>query len=155
MPTITKVTVSASSGFNHPHEQFSNFKPFVSLEAELNEGDDYYQVAKELQARAETLVQSHKEEILEDLERIERIEQAKRDLEFAKQQHQRYQDNADVVAQREKDLAELLDEQAGQHLITQGAIISEVSGDDDLEELTGMAAESDAAFDCDMDNPPY
>ena len=35
MPKITKFIVSASSSFNHPHEQYANFKPFVSLEAEL------------------------------------------------------------------------------------------------------------------------
>lgn len=125
MPTIAKVTVSASSGFNHPHEQFANFKPSISLEAELEVGDDYYKVVRKLQEQVETLVQSHKQAILDDLERIKAIEEAKTNLEFAQQQQKRHQDNSETVERFQRALDELLGQRATQPVITQGDIIGE------------------------------
>jgi hypothetical protein len=156
MPTITKVIVSASTCFNHPHETYANFKPGVTLEAVLSEGDDYYTLVKELQDRAETLVQSHKDAILEDLERLNAIEQARTDLEYAEQRHKNYQDNTEAVEKLRKKLDDLLGQQASQHMITQGPIIDEVGADDDeLEEFTNMAdSESPEVHDHDYPGPP-
>ncbi|WP_417392012.1 hypothetical protein [Gimesia sp.] len=156
MPNITKVTVSASSSFNHPHEQFANFKPFVSLEAELADGDDYYRVVKELQDRAETLVQSHKESILEDIALDRKIKEIRSDLAYAqREQHQNLDRTADI-GRLEKQLADLLDEQSTQHMMTQSSIIDEISADDDdLEELTNIAdAEAPKSHDFGYLEPP-
>jgi len=140
MPKITKVTVSASSSFNHPHEQYANFKPFVSLEAELAEGDDHYRVVKELQDRAETLVQSQKESILADIALDLKIKKVRSDLAYARREQNQSLDRTVDIGQMEKQLADLLDEQSTQHMMTQSSIIDEISADDGrLEELTNMA----------------
>ncbi|MCA9015903.1 MAG: hypothetical protein KDA77_11280, partial [Planctomycetaceae bacterium] len=64
---VTKVTVSASSGFNHPYEDYANFRPAVTLEAEIEQDDSWGDVVKYLQGKAEKLVQDQKQEILDDL----------------------------------------------------------------------------------------
>lgn len=156
MPKITKVTVSASTGFNHPHEQYANFKPFVSLEAELAEGDDYYRVVKELQDRAETLVQSHKESILEDIALNQRIKEIRSDLSYALRDQEQNLDRIADIGRLQKQLSDLLDQSATQHMMTQSSIIDEVSaGDDELEEFTNMATSEDPkAHDPGYPDPP-
>lgn len=56
---VTEITVSAGRVVSHPVEQYSNLKPMVSLKAVLDDGDDYEQVVKDLQAKAEGLVEDH------------------------------------------------------------------------------------------------
>lgn len=63
--TITQITVSASTSFNHPHEQYANFKPGVTLTATINEAHENFVVAtKELQHVADNLVAEEKARIL-------------------------------------------------------------------------------------------
>lgn len=56
---ITEITVSAARTINHPVESYANLKPMVSLKAVLAEGEDYGQAVKDLQAKAEELVEDH------------------------------------------------------------------------------------------------
>jgi uncharacterized phage infection (PIP) family protein YhgE len=56
---VTEINVSAGRVVSHPIEQYSNLKPMVSLKAVLDEGDDYEQSVKDLQAKAEGLVEDH------------------------------------------------------------------------------------------------
>ena len=73
---VTQITVSSSTGFNHPYEQFANFKPHVSLTADIEETDNVQHRTRELQAVAEKLVQDQKKLILDQLEwsrKLERI----------------------------------------------------------------------------------
>lgn len=56
---ITEITVSAARTINHPVENYANLKPMVSLKAVLSDGDDYAQSVKDLQAKAEELVEDH------------------------------------------------------------------------------------------------
>jgi hypothetical protein len=79
---ITKVTVGLSSNFNHPYEQYANFKPHVSLEAEVAEGEDVNSVVYGLQSEARILLQLEKKFILESL-KIEHDEDvARREVEY-------------------------------------------------------------------------
>lgn len=98
MARITKVSVSAGRTFNHPHESYSNLRPQVHFEAEIQEGEDHLEVAKQLQAQAEGLVEDHKRSMLQSIEELydmgikqariaglrSTIERAQRDLDDAR-----------------------------------------------------------------------
>ena len=78
--TIKTITVTAGRTFNHPHEQYSNLRPEVTMVAELAEGDDATACAKELQQRAETLVEDHKRAMLASIEELETLRRSQREL---------------------------------------------------------------------------
>lgn len=73
MATVREITVSAGRTFNHPYESYSNLKPYVSIKATLDEGDDYFEVAKQLQAQVEGLVEDHKNHMLNSLRELNEI----------------------------------------------------------------------------------
>lgn len=58
---IRTISVTAGCTFNVPHEPFANSRPAVTFTADLELGDEAEACAKELQVRAETLVQAHKD----------------------------------------------------------------------------------------------
>lgn len=62
---VTEITVSAGTTFNHPYEQYSNFRPAITLKASLNDGDDYKQCVADLQREANEIIERRKAEILE------------------------------------------------------------------------------------------
>ena len=65
---IVEVSATAGTTFNHPHEKFRNFKPSITLHAELDEGDDAFHAIFDLQEIAEAHVARHRERILTKLE---------------------------------------------------------------------------------------
>jgi hypothetical protein len=67
---IHEVIVTAGRTFNHPHEDYSNLRPEVTLKATLDEGDDAEACTKALQARAEGLVEDHKNGLLKSIEEL-------------------------------------------------------------------------------------
>lgn len=67
---VTEITVTSGRTFNHPHEQYSNLRPSVTLKASLDEADDADVATKALQAKAERLVEDHKALLLDSLNRI-------------------------------------------------------------------------------------
>lgn len=75
MAKVTEVNVSASRGFNHPYEDYSNLKPFISLRIELEESEDVDKVVKEYQAKAESLVEDHKQHMLDSLTKLHEMAQ--------------------------------------------------------------------------------
>jgi predicted signal transduction protein with EAL and GGDEF domain len=70
---ITEVAVSAGRTFNHPFENFSNFRPEVTVKARVQEGDDAEAAVRELQKKAETLVENHKNAILAHLHTLQNL----------------------------------------------------------------------------------
>ena len=67
---VTNITVTAGRVFNHPHEEYSNLRPEVVLQASLEEGDDFHRAAKDLQLDAESLVEDHKQNLLRSIEEL-------------------------------------------------------------------------------------
>jgi hypothetical protein len=58
---MAKITISAGRTFNHPYEQFANFRPGLQLKIVPDEdGEDAIQIIKDLQAKIEGLVEDHK-----------------------------------------------------------------------------------------------
>ena len=68
---ITEITISAGRTFNHPYEQFSNFRPSLQIKAVSTEdGEDGIKIIKDLQAIAEGLMEDHKNNLLAALKKI-------------------------------------------------------------------------------------
>lgn len=70
MASVREITVSAGRTFNHPYESYSNLKPYVSVVATLEDGEDFVAVTKQLQAQAEELVEDHKNHMLKSLREL-------------------------------------------------------------------------------------
>lgn len=70
---VTEIVVQAGRTFNHPHESYSNLRPSVEIRASLDENDNPDECAKSLQARAEELVENHKQHLLDSLERLHEL----------------------------------------------------------------------------------
>lgn len=65
---VTEIQVHASTGFNHPYERFANFKPGVTLKANVSAGENVWEATRQLQTLAESLVQTEKEATLKRIE---------------------------------------------------------------------------------------
>jgi len=65
---VTQVSVMAARTFNNPYEAYSNFRPSVTMTAELTEGQKPEEVLYALQQSAERIVENHKHRILNELE---------------------------------------------------------------------------------------
>lgn len=99
---VTEVIVSAGRTFNHPYEQFSNLRPGITVKATLEEGDTLEQVSKELRAKAESLVEDDKKNMLDSLRKLhlmakyedqvtsleDKIKEAQEQLEHVRKQKQ-------------------------------------------------------------------
>src|SRR5690606_11594598 len=77
---ITEITVNVGRTFNNPCESYSNLRPEVTLKASLEDGEDPITSAKELQHRAEQLVEQHKTQLLTDLDNLHRRTTMTRDI---------------------------------------------------------------------------
>lgn len=64
---VTEVIVSAGRTFNHPYEQYANLKPHITLKAVLSPDDDPQKAIRELQAKAEGMVEDHKTMMLQQI----------------------------------------------------------------------------------------
>jgi hypothetical protein len=64
---ITEVTVHAERNFVHPHEKL-DLRPRLTITAQLSENEDLETVVKDLQARAEVLMEDHKQSMLDSLD---------------------------------------------------------------------------------------
>lgn len=56
---IVEVTVSAGQTYSHPADRARMFRTTISLKAVIVPGDDYETSVRQLQARAEDLVNDH------------------------------------------------------------------------------------------------
>jgi len=65
---INTITVTAGRTFNHPHEQYSNLRLEVTMTATLEDGEDAAKATRELQAKAEQIVEDHKRGLLTSIE---------------------------------------------------------------------------------------
>lgn len=103
---VTEIVVSAGRTFNHPYESYSNLKPHVTLKATIFDGDDAEACVKELQAKAESIVEDHKRNLLSSLEDAYELEQ----------RQQRVQSLESSIRRAQKELDDLR-KQAAQDLV--------------------------------------
>lgn len=101
---IHTITVTAGRTFNHPHEQYSNLRPEVTLFATLDEGEDATSAARELQARAEQLVEDHKQGLLRSMEELYQLTERQQEMRGLQNELKRAQERLDQIRQKHPEL---------------------------------------------------
>ena len=94
---ITEIIVGAGRTFNHPYEQFSNLRPQVTIKAVLDEGDDPEQIIKDLQAKAESMVEDHKNNMLQSLRELHTLSLRQREMAGLERQLREAQARLDEI----------------------------------------------------------
>ena len=78
---ITEIIVHEGRGYNHPFEQYSNFKQGVTLKASITEEEyDLKDCVKRLQEKAAVEIEAIKNKTLDSLKKINSLEEAKRQI---------------------------------------------------------------------------
>ena len=83
---INTITVTAGRTFNHPHEQYSNLRPEVTMTATLEDGEDPHVATRDLQQRAEGLVEDHKNGLLKSIEELYQMTERQSEMRGLQQQ---------------------------------------------------------------------
>lgn len=94
---ITEIIVGAGRTFNHPFEQFSNLRPSVTLKAVLDDGDNPEQIIKDLQAKAESMVEDHKNNMLQSLRELHNLTLRQREIASLEKQLREAQTRLDEI----------------------------------------------------------
>ncbi len=101
---INTITVTAGRTFNHPHEQYSNLRPEVTMTATLDEGEDATKAAHELQARAEQIVEDHKRGLLSSIEELYQLTEKQAEVRGLQLELKRAQDRLDNIRKEHPQL---------------------------------------------------
>jgi len=101
---IRTITVRAGRTFNHPHEQYSNLRPEVEMSASLANGDDADAAVRTLQAKAEALVEQHKQQLLETIEDLYQSAQIESELANLEESLRRAQARMEELRRRKTEL---------------------------------------------------
>lgn len=81
MPAIvTEIVVSSGRTVNHPYESYSNLKPHVTLKATILPEDDFEVEYKKLHAKAERMIEDHKDTLLAGIRSIHDMREAEREI---------------------------------------------------------------------------
>lgn len=105
---ITHIHVTAARGFNHPYEQFANFKFDLQLQAVIDpDHEDAADVLLQLQAQAEQAAEAHKKRLLDDVERLRLIEAGEQTLARLRRQKKDQQEVDPQIAECEAALNRL------------------------------------------------
>ncbi|MHB1079794.1 MAG: hypothetical protein ACYC67_10340 [Prosthecobacter sp.] len=107
---LTHIAVTAARGFNHPYEQFANFKFDLHLAANLEPDEDPDAAIIKLQANAEECAEQHKARILADLKRKREIGEVLDSLRYAKRSMAENETTQKTVADLEARLSALTSE---------------------------------------------
>ncbi|MEM1149044.1 MAG: hypothetical protein AAGI03_00595 [Pseudomonadota bacterium] len=77
---ITQITVQAGRVVNHPTESYANLRPNLEITADISPDDDADQCIKDLQAKAEQMVEDHKNRLQQSLIDIQARERREREI---------------------------------------------------------------------------
>jgi hypothetical protein len=94
---INTITVTAGRTFNHPRETYSNLRPEVTLTASLEDGEDASDATKQLQTRAEGLVEDHKQGLLASIEELHMLTEYQAEVRGLQEQLQRAQNRLNDI----------------------------------------------------------
>lgn len=101
---ITEIIVSAGRTFNHPYENFSNLRPQVTFKAALEDGEDPERAAKDLQAKAESMIEDHKNHMLSSLHKLHEMQKYEECVASLEQTIQNAQRDLDALRMKQKSL---------------------------------------------------
>jgi hypothetical protein len=99
---VQSITAKAGRTFNHPYESYSNLRCDVEMSAVLEPGDDPAASVKELQARAETLCEQHKQQQLESLHMLEEQQRLQARRMSLEDQISRHQNELDQIKAKQE-----------------------------------------------------
>lgn len=101
---ITEITVSAGRTFNHPRENFSNLRPQVTLKATIQPGEDSEEAVRVLQAKAESMVEDHKNSMLKSIDELYQLSEAQSELVGLEDTLRRAQTRLDEIRSKHPQL---------------------------------------------------
>lgn len=106
---IKKIAATAGRTFNHPHEQYANFRFDLHFEAALDEAalEDPQEALKLLQSMAEQRAEQHKTAILADIRKKSEIEQVLQNIESEKRLNFDNEASKKRLAEYEERLSQL------------------------------------------------
>jgi hypothetical protein len=107
---IKTIQVTAGRTFNHPHEQYSNLRPSVTMVADLADGEDAKEATKQLQQVAEGMVEDHKQNLLKSLEELYQMTERTAELQGLQRQLKGAQTRIDEIRRQNPELNLLTDE---------------------------------------------
>jgi hypothetical protein len=102
---INKIVVTAGRTFNHPHEQYSNLRPEVTMEASLDDGENAGEAVKALQSQAEGAVEDHKQGLLKSIEELYQLSQHQAEVRGLQKQLSMTQDRLNEIRKEHPQLA--------------------------------------------------
>lgn len=102
---IIEITVAAHRTFNHPHEDYSNLRPGLSLKATLSPEEDTDKAVKALQAKAEELIESHKRALLASIEDLYRMTAVQAELCNLEDSLRRAQERIETLRAEQRELS--------------------------------------------------
>lgn len=94
---IQTITVTAGRTFNHPHEDYSNLRPSVTMTATLDDGEDPHVATRDLQQRAEGLVEDHKRSLLHSIEDLYQLTERQAEVRGLEEQLKRTQSRLNQI----------------------------------------------------------
>lgn len=94
---INTIQVTAGRTFNHPHEQYSNLRPSVTMVATLEEGEDPGAATRELQAKAEQIVEDHKQGLLQSIEELYQLTERQAEMRGLQRQLEAAQKRLETI----------------------------------------------------------
>jgi hypothetical protein len=101
---IQTITVTAGRTFNHPHEQYSNLRPEVTMTATLEDGEDATKASKALQAQAEQIVEDHKQGLLRAIEDLYQLTERQAEMRGLQKELTRAQDRLEAIRKEHPQL---------------------------------------------------
>lgn len=101
---VIEITVSAGRVVSHPTESYSNLRPQLTLKAMLDEGEDVETATKDLQAKAEKLIEDHKNNLVESIMRLDRMAREDEELKNLEEQLHRSQERLEHLRETRKQL---------------------------------------------------
>lgn len=107
MPRITEITVSAGRVISHPFKQYENLRPMITLKAVLDDGEDFEVVAKDLQAKAEGMIEDHGRYMVKSLEELEALTRRQSRVASLEASIRRAQADLNVLRKEMPSLADL------------------------------------------------
>lgn len=99
---VTEVIVTAGRVVNHPLESYANLRPEVTLKATLDPGEDVHAATKQLQATAEGLVEDHKNNLINDIKKLDQLKRKDQRVASLEQQIRESQSELDELRGREE-----------------------------------------------------
>jgi predicted RNase H-like nuclease (RuvC/YqgF family) len=101
---IKEIIVKAGRTFNHPHEQYSNLKPEVELRATIEDGDIPEECVQKLQAKAEGLVEDHKQGLLKSIKELYQLTQRQAEVQGLQKTLQQAQERMEQIRREFPDV---------------------------------------------------